>query len=233
MEPVSSNSSHRLPSSETHQAMCEQLYVYAAAQALGHATQAAAEAVEHLAQCAICHADVQDLLELVASAYAGQPEPAAEYPLFDLSFLTPMATMIESKQHPWFVDQLGRLVVTFSDALLATMRQPSVAGATRGQLVYRYTQDPTSMHNLGVTVEVFAEDQDHRFGRVQILIDVASSDPFDQAGSQVVLRAGETTWAGETDEVGYVDFKAVPLAVLPQMRIEILPRGAHAHENCA
>lgn len=116
-----------------------------------------------------------------------------------------------------------RLVIHFSQALLAEVRQQPLAGAPRGQLIYRYTQEPGSLHDLDVSVEVYAEDAAHRHGRVRVGVDDASRDPLDQRGSLVTLYLGQATWQAETDEAGCVDFAPVPLEQLPSLRVEITP----------
>jgi len=122
--------------------------------------------------------------------------------------------------------EAGRLAIRFSPALLDGLRQPSLAGAARGargELILRYTQEPGSVRDLDVSIEVYTEDAAQQQGRVRVGVDVATRSPLDQRGSLVTLYLGEANWAAETDETGCVDFVPVPLEDLPSLRVEITP----------
>jgi hypothetical protein len=204
----------------------EELPAYATALAIG--TDAAAQApstAAHLAVCPDCAAALHNLLELVRPAYAGALVPAAHYPAIDLTFLEVPMQVSQLSAPVWRFDA-GRLAIRFSDALLAGMRQQPLAGAARtarGQLIFRYTQEPGSVHDLDVSIEVYTEDAAQQQGRVRVGVDVAGRSPLDQHGSLVTLYVGEANWEAETDETGCVDFAPVPLEELPSLRVEITP----------
>lgn len=207
------------------QAIRELLPAYATSAALGTAPQSTYPQVAvHLEHCRACRADLDELMDLTIAAYTGQVEVAPSYPRVDLSFLHPHVASSPHEQ-PWLLDALGRLIITFSEALLNTLRQPTLAGAARGQLLYSYVQAPGSLPNLDVTIEVFAEDAAGGLGCVRVGVEATTRDPLDQAGSQIVLRAGDAVWHGETDELGGVTFASIPLELLPQLRVEITPRS--------
>jgi hypothetical protein len=196
----------------------QRLPEYATAAALGQAADSIYPTIAaHLAGCAACRAELAELLDLTIGAYNGQVAPAPSYPQPDLSFLPPAPTT-----RPWTVDRRGRLIILFSEPLLRAPA-PSYTGAARGRLLYRYIQDPGSVEDLEVTIEVFAEERARGQGRVQIMVDVPSRGALDQTGSRVTLRAGDDAWEGETDESGYVDFAPIPLDVVPTLRVEIAP----------
>lgn len=204
----------------------EELPAYAAALASGaDAAALAPRMATHLAVCPDCAAELDDLLELVRPAYAGALTPAASYPAADLTFLEePMQRALPTAP-AWRFDA-GRLAIRFSPTLLASMRQPTLAGAARaarGQLIYRYTQEPGSVDDLDVSIEVYTEDAAQQQGRVRVGVDVASRSPLDQHGSLVTLYLGDSNWEAETDETGCVDFVPVPLGDLPSLRVEITP----------
>jgi hypothetical protein len=117
-----------------------------------------------------------------------------------------------------------RLTIVFSETLLASLRQPALAGAARGQTLYQYTQRTGDVPNLRVSVEVYAQELQWDRCYIQVGVEVLSRDPLDQAASRVRLHANATTWEGETDESGCVGFPDVPLAVLPQLTIEVTPQ---------
>jgi hypothetical protein len=189
---------------------------YATSAALGAAPQA--DLAAHLASCPTCRVELDELAELTRVAYIGQIEPSHDYPQPDLSFLGQPQS--RPADQPSLLDDLGRLIIVFTEALLTTLHKPSLAGAARGELMYRYVQEPGP---LRVTIEVYAESEASMTGRVQVNVDIDSRDPFEQQGTQVVLRAGEEAWQGQTDQTGYVDFTPVPLSSLPGLRVEVTP----------
>jgi hypothetical protein len=208
-----------------HAAAREQFPIYAAAVARGAALPPDAELSAHLAVCAACRAELDELLAVAVSAYDGQIAAAQSYPAADLSFLTAADPVVvaPARAQPWWVDERGRLAIQFSPALVAALAPRPAVGAMRGQFLFRYTQEPGSVDVRGVTVEVFAEDAARNLGRVRVGVDVPSRDALDQSGSRVVVRAGEAAWQGETDESGSVDLAPIPLNVVNQMRVEITP----------
>jgi hypothetical protein len=211
-----------------HAAAREQLPAHAAALARGHALAPDAELSTHLAACAACRAELDELAAVAMSAYDGQIPAAPAYPAADLSFLTPADALVATPAlpthaHPWQIDKRGRLAIQFSPALVAGLAPRAAVGAARGQFLFRYVQEPGSVDDLGVTIEVFAEDAARNLGRVRVGVDVPSRDALDQSGSRVVVRAGEAAWQGETDESGSVDLAPIPLNVVNQMRVEITP----------
>jgi hypothetical protein len=195
---------------------------YAAALALGYPpAELYDDLVAHLRTCAACQADLDDLLEIVEPVYAGAFERARTRSKPDLSFLEE-PVIANQTARPWRLDA-GRLLITFSESFLAALRQPALAGLARGRLLYRYTQEPGSIADLDVEVEVYAEDLAQRNGRVRVCVDVPSRGPLDQTGSVVVLQAGQVRLEGATDESGTVDFAPVPLEELPYLRVKIVP----------
>jgi hypothetical protein len=191
----------------------ERLSEYVSAQALGAAPERLSPELRAAANQA-WREDREELLALVEAAFGGGVPPASA-PAPDLSFLRRGQRSMN--------ETLGQKVIQFSDALIASLRPQALVGATRGQLVLRYVQDPTTTAELGVTIEVYAEDTARTVGRVRVGVDLPGRDPLDMAGSQVVLRADGAEWRSETDETGGVDFTPVPLTALPNLRVEIMP----------
>jgi len=212
------------PGESSDHPLYELLPEYATILALGETPQAHFAQLEaHLAECTECQVDLDDLLELTIAAYTERLEPALEYPRADLSFLQ-LAAPVPLDQ-PWYLEQ-DTLVITLPAPILQATQRQSLAGVLRGQLLYRYTQEPRSVANLEVSIDVYAEEAQPGQGRVRVSVEVPSRDPLEQAGSLVVLHADEVRLDGRTDELGYVDFSPVPLAALPHMRVEITPLGA-------
>lgn len=207
-------------SPDAHQQAREAMPEYAAQRALGQQPdQAPPELARHIGACAACRGELDELVELTDTAYAGRLERAASYPRPNLSFLSAPAPA----EQPGLLDQIGRVVIAFSEALLASLQAPTLAGALRGQLLYRYTQGGGS-HNIDVTVEVFSEDAARERGRLQIMVELLDHDPLDQSGSRVIVQTGDAAWTGATDETGCVSFAGIPLRALPRLRVEVVPK---------
>lgn len=176
----------------------------------------------HLDVCAECQADLADVLELTVAAYTEHLEMPNEPPSLDRSRIR---SILSGSVTKWHYDR-HTLVVFLSASILQAVHEQSLAGALRGQLLYHYVQEPQSVANLEVSIDVFAEDTHPGQSHVRVSVEVPSRDPMDQAGCQVVLHADEAHWVGQTDELGLVDFAPVPLNALPHMRVEITPVGA-------
>ena len=208
-----------------HQFRAE-LPAYATALAIGADPAAGAPGIAaHLAACPGCAVELRELLALAQPAYAGTLAPSPDFPAADLTFLAAQQQRPQPPAPIWRFDA-GRLKIRFSNALLASIRQQPLAGASRagrGQLLCRYTQEPGSVHDLDVSIEVYTEDIGQQLGRVRVGVDVASRGPLDQHGSLVTLYLGAANWEAETDETGCVDFAPVPLEHLPSLRVEITP----------
>src|SRR6266487_7182747 len=90
------------PSESSNHPLYELLPEYATILALGETPQAQFAQLEaHLAECAECQVDLDDLLELTIAAYTERLEPALEYPRADLSFLQPA---LVSLAQPWYLE---------------------------------------------------------------------------------------------------------------------------------
>jgi hypothetical protein len=168
--------------------------------------------VEHLERCATCRDELEALLAMVGPIYRGEIEPAPAVPQVDLSFLRPQT----AGPQPTPPAALRPLVVAFSEALLGSLRQP--AFRARGESLLRYT--PASQPDLSLTVEIFAADAP-QLGDVQVLIDRADRDPFDQGGVAVTLTIGEHVRKEITGDTGSVTFSGVPLERLAELRVEV------------
>jgi hypothetical protein len=123
---------------------------------------------------------------------------------------------------PWYVAQ-GQLVICFSEPLVGAFAAQSQAGVARGALLYRYVQEPRSVGDLEVSIDVYAEEGQPGQGRVRVSVEIPSRDPFQQSGSQVIVRAEHESWEGVTDDLGVAVLGPVPLAALPRLRVEIRP----------
>jgi hypothetical protein len=218
-------------SSGQHSSTCSQIHdllpAYVTAEALGQQPQAVdPDVAAHIALCPHCHAELAELRELTFAAYTGRIEPASSYPQPDLSYLPTPGALPSANQQPWRLDELGRLIISFSQALLDSLRPPSLIGAARGQLLYSYAFEPRVLPNLQVSIDILAEDSTRGLGFVRVNVEALNHDPFEQTPRSIVLRTDEQTWQDYTDATGCVAFNAVPLAALPRLSIEITPEPA-------
>lgn len=207
---------------------CDLLPEYATIIALGESPPARfGQLVAHLDQCVECQADLDDLVELTIAAYTERIEPPIEPSDRDLTFLQPIIRRA-SATHAWYSDR-HMLVVFLSTPISQAAHEPSLTGMPRGQLLLHYIQEPRSVDDLEVSIDVYAEEGQSGQGRVRVSVEMPSRDPMDQAGSRVVLRANQAHWDGQTDDLGLVDFAPVPLNALPHMRVEITPYRADSN----
>jgi hypothetical protein len=220
--PKRGTTSEQISAAGAHDDVTILLPHYATITALGGAPERAyPQIAAHLASCAACRAELDELLKLTLATYTDQVALAPAYPQADLAFLERHAPRPELGHRIWFFDRAGRVVVAFSEALLASLRQPSLAGMLRSGPLYRYIHEPGSLPDLNLTIEIYADEMSPDRGRVQVVLDVPSRNTFDQAGGHVTLRAGEQSWQDQTDETGYAEFPSIPLAALPQLSVTI------------
>ncbi len=218
----------------SHLALRDCLPAYATIEACGNDAQVLYPKVAaHLTSCADCYDELEELLEFMIPVYRGIIEAAPSYPQPNLSFLRPAtARAVQSvplrlstaPKKEWLIDKVGRLLISFSESLLESLKPRSLAGAMRGQLLYSYTVESESPA-IDCQIEIFTQDAAGKLATVEVIVDLPNHDAFDQAGSYVVLRtpAGNERWQDETDEVGSVQFEGVPLAALPYLQIEVTP----------
>jgi hypothetical protein len=208
-----------------HDTMHDLLPAYATALALGQTARTQyANVAAHLEYCAECRETLTDLLDLTCAAYSDTVSPALNYPKPNLSFLQSRAPDSHTPQRWWTRDALGQVVITFSDAFLASLQQPLLAGAARGQPVYTYRQRSGDIPDLHLSVDVYTQEPQRDRCCIQIGVELLTREPLDQAATVVRLRADDVIWEGETDEVGCITFQDVPLVVLPRLTIEIAPQ---------
>jgi hypothetical protein len=192
------------------------------------------ELTAHINTCAECRTLLEELSDLTTLAYSEQvmPKPAqsSRSSAGGASFFKRLMPSIQV-QRSWRFDELGRLIVWFSTALQPPAPKPAWLGATRGQLLYAYTQDVYEEDTFKVTIEVYRDSQDPSLRRVRIKVERPSAGPLDQAGTGVLMRVGGDAWSGETDGAGYVDFNGVSPEAITSLRVEITPPNLRVRRN--
>lgn len=216
----------------SHEELRDLLPAYVADLALGAGPPAHnAELAAHLAECAECREEVDELAELLREAAAGSLPQASSYPPLALGFLRARPAA------PCALDQLGRIVVRFSAALLEQIRPaalPALARSTerRGAQLYQYDHarfapaDPPQPATL--TISVFGVGPGPDTVEVVVRVGVVGRRATDLAGSEVTLAVGERVRRGSTDRFGYVTFPDIATADLPMLQVTVAPTGGQS-----
>jgi hypothetical protein len=108
-------------------------------------------------------------------------------------------------------------------------RQPALALAVRGEeyelkgLLYQIALGPENLDDLDVEMTISRQFEGPEVVRVVVHVRVPGRLVAGFAGSQVQMRAGETTWAARTDDDGRAVFEDVPLDDLKEATFEIIP----------
>lgn len=201
----------------------ERLADYAAAEALGkEPSDVYPDVADYLDDHPELRDELNELRALILPTYTNEQAPAPAYPTPDLSFLDSKQDATDT-DHLWHWNNEGQVLIQLKEALLDLLRPPSFAGATRGQLLYTYDVAAAGERDVDMRIEVFNEEATEETVTVCVTVDVHDADPLAQAGSHVTLRSGEETWAGETDDAGYVEFEGIPLTAIPNLHIVVTP----------
>jgi hypothetical protein len=210
-----------------HYLVQEQLLMYATRIVQGMCPAEYSPEIEtHLTHCPICRNELEELLSISKPIFTGELPQAILYPQADLSFL--QLKQLSPQSPPWWIDIAGQLIILFSESLLATLRPSLLVGSMRGRLLYDYIQESGTIPGLNARIEVFTVDQQPAMSCVRVYVEVLSRDLFDQQGSMVRIRINALTWEAATDDTGIVSFEAIPLRMIPQLRIEITPAYTNA-----
>src|SRR5262245_32417309 len=107
------------PDQLSHQEVRDRLHAYAYAILMEDAPEARyPDVAVHLARCIECRADLEELLDMTRAAAMGVGEPVPSDSALDLSRLPRPGMKTANRSPPWFIDQLGRLLLELSEALL-------------------------------------------------------------------------------------------------------------------
>lgn len=204
----------------SHQEVRDRLHAYAFATLMEDAPEARYPAVAaHLARCAECRADLDELLDMTRAAAMGLGEPVSPDSAPDLSRLPRPRMKTTTRSPPWFIDQLGRLWLEFSEALLRSWQPSPVLGTPRGDLLYEYHYESETLAP-SLTVEIFAEEHPE-MALLCVTIDVPNRDVLDQVGMPITLHGAGMLQHAETDRSGTACFPHIARAALAHLRLEI------------
>jgi len=150
----------------------------------------------HLRACPTCLAALFELSELSEAAASSAIPAASRYPRPELGFLRDSATA-----QLWKIDPLGRLMISFSADLLASLR-PTVGATTRSRQLLRYEQKPAPDQPLKVLIEAYGDGADATTCRVAVKVKAPGRGSFEQGGIELTLEAGQVTRREATTELG-------------------------------
>lgn len=214
------------PGNTAHDELRQQIPAYVSDLVLGRALVAHAALSAHLPGCAACRAEVDELAQLLRDAAATDLPAATTYAELSLDFLRPARP---PPAGPWLVDTLGRLVISFSPALLEQIRPRGLRTAARSSAartrLYQYEQvrfetvERRQAH--AVKVDVFELGQSP--SSLELVVHVPRPDrrPSDLAGSRVTLRGPVDERQQLTDRYGDTTFHGLSLADLPHIELLI------------
>jgi hypothetical protein len=206
-------------SADEHVDIREQLYAYAAEQVLhGHPETVSPHIAAHLQHCVACRAELAELIPALELAYNGDVALTAPPPAPQAAPRNPSA------EEPLRII-LGKILIQFSEAVLAAFRapQPALAGLPRGRL-FQFTPDLAdfpSLAHLEVAAALDHPDSPQAQLSVQVLFD--TDDPFAAPARTVIVTIGPDTWTAQTDGLGRAAIGGVPVDGLARMQIQVDP----------
>jgi hypothetical protein len=177
------------------------------------------EVAAHLARCARCRADLEEVLAVTRAAFDPAGAPANAYPPPDLSRLARPWQTQTTAERPWFIDRFQHLWLEFSQPLLQAWQPSPLLGSARGTRLFAYQQETTS-NDPGLRVEAYAED-DPATALLSVTVDIPDRDALDQSGIPVTVYLGATARHADTDMSGTARFSRIPRDALASLRLEI------------
>lgn len=214
-------------------AECEALLPdYVQAQQIGCGEEARWQPVAaHLASCPHCAAAQADLEALLGLAFGERIMTRVQTPAPDLAFLRPTSAPPPAPR-PWRLDELGRLIVELTDALLeavqAPPRQPAyaLAGLKSDAPGTLFTLPiPVPEADLDVTIQAARARAAPDRCTLYVQVDIPSRGGWPHlAGTEVTLVQPEGDPLQEwTDAYGEAVFEGVPVEKLGGLVIEVMP----------
>jgi hypothetical protein len=158
--------------------------------------------------------------------YSGQIPTLSDVPQPNLAFLR--------RQHrrPRSRTLRGRTIIAtayestsrrfqFTAALLPLMQVPTTM---RGdELRLRYAYETVLDGDVALTIEVFCQADDATTCVVRCCVEMSDRNPFDQAGSKIILLANGKEFTNLTGKDGSVSFVDVPLEDIENWQLIVTP----------
>lgn len=183
----------------------------------------------HLRQCQDCGQAAAELRTLYALEQGAELEQPPVPGQFDFSYLPP-APAPETEPDPnfWRLDELGRLIIEFSETLLRGLQPPLQPGYLKSapadapaHFVLSLGDD---LDDLAVSIETVQTDAE--LAALTVAVDIPSRGGWPHlAGIEVTVgKAADVIATEVTDAFGHALFPGIPLADLPRLRLVINAR---------
>lgn len=181
---------------------------------------------QHVARCQLCQGDVLILRQHMREMYSGPLPGTPHIPNPDLSFLHTRRSRSTSRTmrgHSLISTARTALErrLQFSAALLPLMQVQMKARGEDAQL--RYAYETTLDNDVALTIEIFTETLEAPTCIVRFCVEVIDRNPFDQAGSKVILLASGKEFSNVTGHDGSLSFSDVPIADIENWQIIVTP----------
>jgi hypothetical protein len=224
-------------SDDEHERLRGLIPEYAMARLRNSSTSTPPNAFEsHLASCADCQSELNELCQLLEDTAAATLPPSADYPELDASYLpvslperdssapsdTPFLTNLTTSLER-AAQVLKELVIQFTEEIVSAFHKSDLAGSFRGMLHGSYQhpkQDPDDLH---IAIDISTPDPAGTRCRVVVTV-VDPQNPFAQEGHSVILRYGTEETRQISDHRGCVAFEDIPSEAIPQLQFTIVPR---------
>jgi len=191
----------------------------------------------HLASCADCQSELEELCRLMEDTTVGSLPPSTDYPELDVSYLSMWLSdhdPAEPSQEPILAQlstgleraakALHHLVIQFTEEIVSTFHKPDLAGGFRGILHGSYQHPKQQSDDLHIAIDITTTDSAGARCRVIVTV-VDPQNPFAQEGHNVILHYGTEEIKQISDHRGCVAFEDIPSEVIPQLRFTIIPRA--------
>jgi hypothetical protein len=186
---------------------------------------------EHLAKCSLCQHDTLILRQHMKDIYSGQIPTLSTAPQPNLAFLRrrhprPRSRTLQGRTIIATAEESTVRRFQFTAALLPLMQAPVTM---RGEeLRLRYAYETILDGDVALTIEVFYQSDDATTCVVRCCVEMSDRNPFDQAGSKIILLANGQEFTNTTGKDGSVSFVNVPLENIENWQLIITPPSKNA-----
>lgn len=180
----------------------------------------------HLKVCPRCVQEYRELTVLTGQAYTELLPEADHQPQFDFTFLE------TEKQQTFWWDDLGRLIITFSEELVNALQAATTGQASAGALsrsrrseeVHLQLSEEETGKDIAVTIRVKKMADEPTQCTALVDVDVPSRGGWPNLGGiEVLLKQNDREDKQITDPHGKAFFKGISIEHLADLVFEIGP----------